>query len=44
MIKITLEDLNRKSPYEIVLNHGDFDFITEAGIHHMYPLYPCHPT
>jgi len=29
MIKITLEDINRKSPYEITLNNGDFDFTTE---------------
>ena len=32
MIRITLEDINRKSPYEIVFNHGDFDFTTDAGI------------
>ena len=34
MIKITLEDINLKSPYEITLNNGDFDFttITEHAI------------
>ena len=31
MIKITLEDINRKSPYEITLNNGDFDFTTDSG-------------
>ena len=31
MIKITLEDINRKSPYEITLNNGDFDFTTDTG-------------
>ena len=29
MIKITLEDINLKSPYEITLNNGDFDFTTD---------------
>lgn len=31
MINISLEDINRKSPYEITLNNGDFDFITDTG-------------
>ena len=31
MIKITLEDINRKSPYEVTLNNGDFDFSTDSG-------------
>ena len=31
MIKITLEDINRKSPYEVTLNNGDFDFTTDSG-------------
>ena len=31
MIKITLEDINQKSPYKIILNNGDFDFVTESG-------------
>lgn len=31
MIKITLEYINRKSPYEITLNNGDFDFTTDTG-------------
>ena len=31
MIRITLEDINRKSPYEIALNNGDFDFTTDSG-------------
>lgn len=31
MIKITLEDINQKSPYEISLNNGDFDFTTDSG-------------
>ena len=31
MIKITLDDINRKSPYEITLNNGDFDFTTDTG-------------
>ena len=31
MIKITLEEINRKSPYEITLNNGDFDFTTDTG-------------
>jgi hypothetical protein len=31
MIKITLEDINLKSPYEITLNNGDFDFTTDNG-------------
>ena len=31
MIKITLENINRKSPYEITLNNGDFDFTTDSG-------------
>ena len=31
MIKITLEDINRKSPYEITINNGDFDFTTDTG-------------
>ena len=31
MIKITLEDINRKSPYEVTFNNGDFDFTTDSG-------------
>jgi len=31
MIKITLEDINRKSPYEVTLNNGDFDFLQANG-------------
>lgn len=31
MIKISLEDINLKSPYEITLNNGDFDFTTDNG-------------
>ncbi len=31
MIKITLEDINQKSPYEITLNNGDFDFTIDTG-------------
>lgn len=31
MIKITLEEINRKSPYEIILINGDFDFSTDTG-------------
>ena len=31
MIKITLENINQKSPYEISLNNGDFDFTTDSG-------------
>ena len=32
MIKITLENINRKSPYKISLNNGDFDFVTDNGM------------
>ena len=32
MIRLTLGDVNRKSPYEITFNHGDFDFTTDAGV------------
>jgi hypothetical protein len=31
MIKITLEDINWKSPYEVTLNNGDFDFLQANG-------------
>ena len=31
MIRISLEDINRKSPYKITLNNGDFDFTTDSG-------------
>lgn len=31
MIKITIEDINRKSPYKIILNNGDLDFTTDSG-------------
>ena len=38
MIKITLEDINRKSPYEITLNNGDFDFTTDSGTRYSVPM------
>ena len=38
MIKITLEDINRKSPYEITLNNGDFDFTTDTGTRYSVPI------
>lgn len=32
MITISIEDINLKSPYKIIINHGDFDFTTDYGI------------
>ena len=38
MIKISLEDINRKSPYEITLNNGDFDFTAAIIVENSNPL------
>lgn len=42
MIKITIEDINRKSPYKIILNNGDLDFTTDSGTKYSVSFFNSH--